>query len=290
MKNSDRFRDEELDRAFDLAMKGDRAPLFDRLRRASGLPSPRVNEGLISAFAGEAARRGAAADFLLEAMIAMEEDVAPYGHVDEIFPILGVAGVGARAVADEGVRTEFLEVLEEASCDRRSRVRDEVGRALIRLGVVVGPPFVKVLLRWIESDQTYLARAVASTLSDGEFLGAIGSEGAAALLDACCKRIAVEHRAGRRHDAYRKFCRVLTEAPPKMVARHPLVSEVLVKQAANPDEDVRAVIEASVEPIRRGRATDRAQLIADALAKSKKPSRDPRWDRLPGRRGRGKKA
>jgi hypothetical protein len=40
--------------------------------------------------------------------------------------------------------------------------------------------------------------------------------------------------------------------------------------------------------IRKSRAHDRAEAIEIALKETKKPSRDPRWDRLPGKRGRGR--
>src|SRR4051794_15686231 len=54
----DKFRDEGLTAAFEQAIAGNRAPLFDKLRRVSGLPGPRVNAGLLQAFAHEAAQRG----------------------------------------------------------------------------------------------------------------------------------------------------------------------------------------------------------------------------------------
>src|SRR5207248_1361493 len=122
------LRDEAIVRALDAAIRtGDRAALYDKLRRASGLPGPRLNLPLVRAFASEIARRGAAADALLVAMATLHENVAPYGHVDEILPILGVAGIGARAASDASARRALLEHLEEAACERtRFRVRDEV--------------------------------------------------------------------------------------------------------------------------------------------------------------------
>ena len=285
----DHFRDEGLGVALDLAISKDRAPLYDKLRRACGLPGPRLNAGLVSAFASEVARRGAIADRLIAAMLSINEDIAPYGHVDEILPILGVAAAAARANADPKARKDLLEMLEEASCDSRSRVRDEVASALILVGNTVGPKFAGELRRWIAHEQPYLGRAALTALLDVELLATLGPEHSAELLDTMLVRIKDAHRAEKRHDGFRKFLRAAMLVAPAMIARHPTAIEVVVKHAASQDVDVRSVLEASVDPIRHSRNSERADVIEAALAKSKKPSRDPRWDRLPGKRGRGKR-
>jgi hypothetical protein len=82
--------------------------------------------------------------------------------------------------------------------------------------------------------------------------------------------------------------RALAVAPGAMVVRFPQLAELLVKHASNKDEDVRLVVAELVPVIKKGRAHDRAASIEAALAAAKKPSRDPRWDRLPGKRGRGR--
>ena len=58
---------------------------------------------------------------------------------------------------------------------------------------------------------------------------------------------------------------------------------------------LRGVAQQTLEIIERGgylasdgRFVDLARAIEAALAATKKPSRDPRWDRLPGKRGRGR--
>ncbi len=289
----DTFRDEALTAALEQALASgrpeSRAPLYDRLRRASGLPGVRLNVGIVQAFAAECARRGAEMDKLIAAMLALHEDVAPYGHVDEIFPILGVAGAGARAAADEKVRRPFLETLEEAACERtRFRIRDMVATMLVQIGVAAGPSFAEVLLRWASDDQPFLALAVAQAMYEDELLAALGSEGVCAVVDALLGRVDREHRAGRRHDAFRRLCRVMEKTPSIAAVRYPAVAVVLDKWAAREDEDVREILGLTVEKLRKGRAQPLAQPLADALVKSTKPLRDPRHGRLPGKRGRGK--
>lgn len=284
------FRDTALGPALDAALSpAGRAALYDRLRRASGLPSPRVNHGLVSAFAVEAARRGPAIDALLAAMCAIDEESAPYGHVDEIFPILGVAGTGARAVADPKARKKLIEALEDMACDRRSRVRDGVSVALINVGRV-DPKFSDTLVRWIEDDQPWLLRSVAVALLDTGFVGALGPETAADLTDRMLIRIDREHRAGRRHEAFRRAVTAVNEALPVLVQRHPTaVLEVLIKHTKSLDEDVTDAIAATAALLHKQRVADLATTLQEAIAAATKPSRDPRWDRLPGKRGRSKR-
>jgi hypothetical protein len=297
----DRFRDADLTEAFDRAIaatdaKG-RASLYDKLRRASGLPGPRLNDGLVRAFAAEAAARGATADRLIAAMVALGEEVAPHGHVDEILPVLGVAAMGSRAANDEKAREKLLEALQEAACDHRHRVREAAADAIAHVGVAVGPSFVEELLLWISDDQPWLARAALSSLRDPEWLLAVGGEGCATIVSAVLHRIAREHRAGRRHEAYRRLCTLVSEVVPTIVVRHPLVNAAIVelildrrpRYATGDDEDVREAIAEVAKKLDKKGNSDRARPLEEALLATKKASRDPRWDRLPGKRGRGKR-
>lgn len=284
----DAFRDDTIPSAIDRAIAGDRPPLVDKLRRASGLPGIRPNEGLLRAWASEAARRGQAIDPLLTAMVATREDVAPYGHVDEILPILGVAGLGARAGADAKVREKLLEQLEEASCDPRFRVRDEVARALATMCRTLGHELVPTLLRWLDDEQPFLARAATSALADREALAALDAEDTASLADRALARVEREHRAGRRHAAYRDLCRALPATLVAMVLRHPGVAEALVAWSRREDEDARAALAEAAKALSKGAQSARGVAIASALVETEKKPRDPRHGR-PGMRGRGKR-
>lgn len=285
------LHDETILRALDVAIRtGDRAALYERLRRASGLPGPRVNLPLVRAFAAEIARRGDAADALVVAMASLHEDVAPFGHVDEILPILGVAAIGARAASDAKTRRAFLEHLEEAACERtRFRVRDAVAASLVEIGVAVGRSFVDVLLRWAGDDQPFLALAVATAMADADLASALGAEACASLVGALIDRVAREHRAGRRHDAFRRLVKVLESTPATIAARHPIVADAIAEHAGD-DEDVRLVLESTARALARRGLGDRAAKIDAALTKTKKPLRDPRHGRLIGKsRGRGRR-
>lgn len=284
------FRDPALGPALDAALvPAGRAAFYDRLRRASGLPSPRVNQGLVAAFGVEAAKRGAAVDALLAAMCAVDEDVAPYGHVDEILPILGVAGTAARATADPKARKKLVEALEDMACDRRSRVRDGVAGALVSVGLV-DAGFSATLARWIDDEQPWLLRAVAVALSDTTLVGAFPSDTIADLTERLLLRVEREHRAGRRHEAFRRAVTAVQEALPTLIQRHPVaVLGVLVRFTKSLDEDVTDAIAATADKLHKARVADLADALRDAIGVATKPARDPRWERLPGKRGRGKR-
>lgn len=283
----DTFRDETIPAAIDRAIAGDRAPLIDKLRRASGLPGVRINDGLVRAFAAEAARRGQSIDPLATAFTSTREDVAPYGHVDEILPILGVAALGARAAADAKARRKILEQLEEASCDGRFRVRDQVAQALAAMTASLGADMVVTLGAWLDDEQPFLGRAASVALADREALAALSPEDASGLADKALARVEREHRAGRRHTAYRDLCRALPATLVAMVLRHATVADTLDAWAAREDEDMRAALADAAKTLSKGAQAQRGAALSDALAASAKKPRDPRHGRLPGKRGRG---
>jgi hypothetical protein len=284
----DRFRDEALSKALDDAIAGNRAPFYDKMRRGSGLPGPRFNQALVRAFAGEVAKRGGEADALLAALRAFHDENAPFGHVDEFLAILGVAGTGARAASDLKARKQLMEPLMEAARDVRSRVRVEVTTALIAIGQVEGQAFGHTLRMWAEDEDAYVVQAALEAAAHADLMPKLGPEHVGAVLDRAYLRIANETRSGRRSEAFNRLMRALAVLPAAIVARYPQLAELLEKHTKTNDEDVRIALEEVLPAIRKSRAHDRAEALEIALKATKKPSRDPRWDRLPGKRGRGR--
>src|SRR5580693_9457455 len=100
MRAADGFRNEALTTALDRAVGGDTRSLYELLGRLGGLPGPRVNEGVIAAFAIECVTRGTASDALIAKMATLDVDAAPGASKYEILPVCGVAAIGARAAHD----------------------------------------------------------------------------------------------------------------------------------------------------------------------------------------------
>lgn len=284
----DRFRDEALGKALDDAIAGNRTALYDKMRRGSGLPGPRFNVALVKAFAGEVAARGGQADALLAALRAFHDENAPFGHVDEFLAILGIAGTGARAATDPKARKHLMDPLMDAARDVRSRIRVEVTNALIAIGHAEGATFGNTLRAWAEDEDAYVVQAALEAAAHPDLMPKLGPEHVGAVLDRAYLRIANESRSGRRSEAFNRLMRALAVLPATIVARYPQLADVLEKHTKTNDEDVRITLEEVLPAIRKSRAHDRAEALEIALKATKKPSRDPRWDRLPGKRGRGR--
>lgn len=284
----DRFRDDALTRALDEAVAGNRAALYDKMRRGSGLPGPRFNDQLVRAFAGEVARRGGEGDALLAALRAFHDDIAPHGHVDEFLAILGIAATGARAASDPKARKQLMGTLMDAARDVRSRIRLEVTRALISIGRAEGSSFGDTLRMWARDEDAYVVQAALEAAAHPDLMPKLGVEHVSVVLDLAYLRVKTESRSGRRSEAFNRLMRALAVLPAQIVHRYPEVMDLLMKHTGTKDEDVRITLEEVLPAIRKGRAHDRAEALENALRTTKKPSRDPRWDRLPGKRGRGR--
>jgi hypothetical protein len=168
-------------------------------------------------------------------------------------------------------------------------VRDEVAHALVELGIAVGAPFAEVLVRWAGDDQPFLTLAVATAMGDADLSSALGAEASASVMGALIDRVEREHRAGRRHDAFRRLAKVMETTPATVIARHPMVAKTLADRAGE-DEDVRAALESAANALKKKGLADRAETITSALESTKKPLRDPRHGRLIGKsRGRGRR-
>src|SRR5580658_8821068 len=131
--HSQGFRSEALTQALDVAVGGDTRALYELLARMGGLPGPRVNSGVVLAFANECAARGTRADALVAKMATLDVDAAPGASKYEILPVCGVAALGARAASDP-TAMRALSTLHDCAEDLRFRVREQVVEALARIG------------------------------------------------------------------------------------------------------------------------------------------------------------
>ncbi len=207
--------------ALDLAIgSADASPraLYDLLGRNSGLPGPRVNEGVVAAFAGECAARGARADKLIATMALLDADRAPGGTELEILPVCGVAAIGERAAKDPKAHRRAMELLHACADDLRFRVRDAVAGALGHIGQVRADALLPELAAW--TNGFFHAAAVLRAMSDPLFLPNIkdGTE-AIARLDEAFDLAKNATRSTERYPGYKALIEVLGTAPGLLAAR-----------------------------------------------------------------------
>ncbi|MFO0675197.1 MAG: hypothetical protein U0169_01590 [Polyangiaceae bacterium] len=151
----------------DRAIRGEARPLYDFLARHSGLPGPRSNDVLLETFAGAVAMRAPKADALLAEMVTLDPDMGRGGTGYEFVPMCAVASLAERAAKDPKARKACLVLLHDAAEDLRFRVREEVPKALARIGVAQGDSLVHEFEAW--TDGYFHASAVLKAFAVDEF-------------------------------------------------------------------------------------------------------------------------
>ena len=277
--------------AFDQAIKGEVTPLYAFLARHSGLPGVKANAAIVQAFASHASTRGRQADALVKTMTLLHADRAPGGTPLEILPMCGVAAIAARAVSDPKVVPASLELLEAAAEDLRFRVRDEVPRALARIGAVRGEPLVAEVAGW--TDGFFQAAAVLEAATDNTWLSSIHSpDELLQRLEEAFQLVRGADRADERYPGYKSLVDALSVAPGVFASRFgAVVFDRLVTWSTVKEPMLREAIEKSIGGTRLSKrfSADVARVHA-ALAASAPTRRDPRTDVGPTRRrGKAKK-
>lgn len=277
-----------LGRAFDAALAGDVRTLYAFLARHSGLPGVRANATIVLAFASQAATRGKGADALIRAMATLHPDRAPGGTELEFLPMCGVAALGARATSEaentKKVR-QVLELLEASAEDLRFRVRDEVPRALSRLGAARGEALLDDLKGWM--DGFFQAAAVLIAVTDNGWLSTLKSAGTVvARMDEAWELARGADRAAERYPGYKALVDALGVTPGVLAARFGAPVFDRLEAWSNVKEPMlRAAIVRSVSGTRLDKRfpSDVARVHA-ALAASAPTRRDPLTDVGPTRR------
>jgi len=275
--------------AVDQAIGGDPHPLYAYLTRHSGLPGVRANGDIVLAFASHAATRGRRADALVRTMTTLDADRAPGGTALEILPMCGVAALGARASTDEIAVPWVLEQLEASAEDLRYRVRDEVPRALARIGGVRGAVLVNEVRGWM--DGFFQAAAVLIAASDHAWLPTIkGPDALVARLDEAFELARGADRAAERYPGYKSLVDALSTTPGVFAARFGRpVFDRLVGWSTVKEPKLREAIARSLQGTRLSkRFADDVARVHAALGASAPVRRDPGTDFGP-TRGRGRK-
>ena len=279
--------------ALDLAIAqptptGTRA-LYDLLGRNSGLPGPRANLGVVTAFAGECAARGARADRLIAAMATLDADRAPGGTELEILPMCGVAALGERAAKDPKSHRRSMELLHVCADDLRFRVRDCVPTALAQIGHVRAEALLPELAGW--TNGFFHAAAVLNAMADPLFLPNIkdGAE-AIARLDEAFELAKNATRSTERYPGYKALIDALGSAPAILGLRFGVpVFDALVSWSTVKEPLLRDAIASNLQGDKLGGrfASDLAR-VRRALEASAPVRRDP-LTYVGKTRGRGKK-
>ena len=201
----------------------------------------------------------------------------------------GVAALGARGASDPKAVSWVLEHLEASAEDLRFRVREEVPRALARIGAVRGAPLVEEVRGWM--DGFFQAAAVLTAAADHAWLPTLKDPDAiVSRLDEAFELARGAERAAERYPGYKALVDALSVTPGVFAAR--FGAPVFDKLAAWSTVKEPKLREAIRNSLRGTRLTKRFALdvarVEAALLASAPVRRDPLTDVGP-TRGRGRK-
>jgi hypothetical protein len=249
--------------------------LFAMLRRLSGLPGPRSNDALASAFAEEVARRGAPGEDLVRRLCAVTESHAPPGTDGEFLPMVGAACLAAQLAASGDFAA--LTPLRDLADDARHRVREAVVRALLHVSRARGDELADRLSTWTDG---YLGAAVTlEALTERSWLDRMRAPSAVlARMDEAFQLVENAPRADHRTQGYRLLVKAMGEAPARLLDRFARpTSEWLEAKASTRDVDLRSAL---AELLQRAHASGHGAATLDkveqAFAASAPPRRDPK--------------
>jgi hypothetical protein len=290
MRTAEGLRNEAITAALDEALQtGKPERLYKLLGLASGLPGPRMNTHVASAFAHDCAHKGWLADRLLFDMASLHADVAPGATEREFLPVCGVLGLGARAADERKIRKKVLALLHDAAEDLRFRVREAVPQALARIGEKMGDALVPELRGW--TDGFFQAAAAILALADPKWLMTLTDAGPVLeRLDEAYALVKDAPRSASRYPGFKALVDALGAAPAGIAARFGVpVFDQLARWSNTEMPELRGAVEATLRSSRlTGKFPAELARVREALVASVPAPRDPTII-VHGTRGRGKK-
>jgi hypothetical protein len=291
------LQSEALKSALEKALAGDATGLEDLLARFGGLPSPRPHLALAAAFGEELASRDRGA---LALLTRLARDPSPANTPTAFLPVAAAHGFAARLAQGKDVEAAW-DALFALAADERTPVRIGTIAALAQLAPR-SPGGADLLIKrfaaWCDHDnreERWGALGVAleviaerHTLETVDDLPALFE-----WLDRVLDDVAAAPRSSERSSSRR---RVFIGLPPALAtavaSKRPGAAwlEERCRGARHPD--LRQALEETIERLRRRGGAEKVETLkalADALASSKKPPRDPTRSNEPAR-GRGRKA
>ncbi len=272
---------------------GDDGPLREALLAGSGLPGPRMNLRLVTAFAdaagavvrpsatgaaGAVARPPATGAAELEALLdrwaALDAERAPGDRPAVILPCAAMAAYGAVGVARPDWRDDELTKLRRGARDPRWRVRELVATALQHLLAADWNNVLATLEDWAVDADALVIRAAAAAVAEPPLLTTPERAADAARLLALA--VDAYARAGRtraappapdRHTgdagltALRTTLGFALSVPTAVTGDFTLLHRL----AASPDPDLRWVARRNLRAKRLSRWPDQVTALRDAL-------------------------
>jgi hypothetical protein len=236
---------------------GEAGELEEALLRGSGLSGPRMNLGLVWAFAGAVGAVVAqddppveALERLLDGWAARTVEAAPGDQPAVVLPCAAVAAYGEVGVVRPDWWGDEIAKLRRAAGDGRWRVREVVAQAVQRLLAADWARTVGELVDWASDDDPLVVRAAAAAVAEPRLLKSAGPAGSALVV----QRRAVERFGAyppprRRDDDVRALRQGLGYTVSVVVAATGDVA-LLREMAASDDRDLRWILRQNLKKSR----------------------------------------
>jgi hypothetical protein len=281
----------ELAHALAAAIEGRPAALHRMLETRSGLPGPRMNLPLATAFADACVGAGAKADAVAYALASLPPDEARGASPKEFLTVAGLLAVAARAVAskDEAAIRKAFALLEDKAEDPRFRVRDAVPTALAALGRA-SEEIASSIEPWM--DRYFHAAAVLRAMAEKQWLETLAVSDVPMRTIAAAFRLAHDApRSAFRYPGHKALIDALVLAAQRFLRRFPMPMFDQLRTWADEARvpELREVVRVCVTDPQTNRApSPEAKRVLATLDGSATPPRDPTRI-VHGTRGRGKK-
>jgi hypothetical protein len=253
--------------------KGDFSGIREFLLSRSGLPGPRANLELATAFANVVLRCVTTESVdpgtllsLCQSLCSIPPSLAPTGDPKEFLVFCGVCGLGSLGTKEE-YGDSATNTLREMADDDRWRTREAVAIAVQRLMGARPRQTLSTLSRWIEEDDPFLARAVVAGIAEPRLL----VDGGVARSALKLHEKAFEHfvRFDRKSEGFRVLRKALSYSLSVVVAAQPKEGfSYMISLASSSRPDVKAIVGENLAKKRLARYAVEVRQVGKALSAS----------------------
>lgn len=278
------LKSEQLRAALDRYLSSGDLLVFSLLTRHGGLPGPKPNHELASAFAAELLTKRGDAERVIRVLLDGDADTVRASLPTVFLPVVAAHALAARVVARVDVERS-VSLLSDLASDVRKVVRDGVVAALVNASARID------LFAYPQLQEGFLAKSVLlEALAVREVRDRISDVSAlVALLDDAAREVVDAPRAAERSQGRRRLLEVLGETIP-VFFRVPEVQTWLIEASRTDSPELRGALEIALATLqKRGTSNTELDPVRAALDGAAPPRRDPLSYKGP-TRGRGRKA
>jgi len=258
---------------WEYSQKGDFSGIRESLLSRSGLPGPRANLELATAFANVVQRCVTTGSMdpetllsLCQSLCSIPPSLAPTGDPREFLVFCGVCGLGSLGTKEEYFDSTTT-TLREMAGDDRWRTREAVAIAVQRLVSARPSQTLSLLFRWMDEGDPFLARAVVAGIAEPRLLVDEGmAKSALKLHQKAFERL---EKFDRESEGFKVLRKGLSYSLSVVVAAQPKEGfSYMVSLASSKEPDLKAIIRENLTKNRLAKYVVEVKQVGKALSAS----------------------